>query len=112
MHVLNDLICTYLRPVMGNIQTKKRRGSVRSKLTLSVSRRHVELLRRMSERKGKSITELVEEFAESNADPVELKDNGDSWVKRNAGILESKVKPADWKREDRVGELLRKTGLR
>jgi len=97
---------------MGNIQREVRRSSVRSKLTLSVSRRHVELLRRLSERKGKSITELVEEFAESNADPVELKDDADSWVKRNAGILESKVKPADWKRDDRIGDLLRKTGLR
>ncbi|MBK8581534.1 MAG: DUF6364 family protein [Flavobacteriales bacterium] len=97
---------------MGTTATKVKRKTTRSKLTLSVSRRHVDLLRRLSKREGKSITELVEEFAESNAKATAITKEGDGWVKRNAGILAKKVKPADWKRDDRVGELLRKSGLR
>jgi hypothetical protein len=80
----------------------------KSKLTLSVAPKYVAMLRRASARKGRSITELVEELAVD----LEREQNGteelSDYVKRNMGILAGKVKPEDWDRDDRVGYLLRK----
>jgi hypothetical protein len=85
------------------------KATTKSKLTLSVDRKHVAMLRRASARHGKSITELVEELAErEEREGSSGTDPGDAWVKRNLGLLAKKVKPSDWKREDRMGDLLRK----
>lgn len=79
----------------------------KSKLTLSVRKRHIAMLRRASARRGRSITQLVEELAESldkdQDKPEELSD----FVKRYSGFL-SGIKPEAWDANDRMGELLRK----
>ncbi len=80
----------------------------KSKLTLSVRTKYVAMLRRASARKGKSITEMVEEFAEREEREAQGEDAGDAWIKRNLGVLAKKVKPADWERDDRMGDILRK----
>lgn len=86
----------------------KKSRTAKSKLTLSVAPKYVAMLRRASARKGRSITELVEELAVD----LEREQNGteelSDYVKRNMGILAGKVKPEDWDRDDRVGYLLRK----
>lgn len=67
------------------------------------------MLRRASARRGKSITELVGEQAEREERDISSgTDPGDAWFKRNLGLLAKKVKPSDWKRNDRMGDLLRK----
>lgn len=80
----------------------------KSKLTLSVDRKHVAMLRRASARRGKSITELVEELAEREEREASTTDEGDEWIKRNMGLLAKAVKPDDWKDEGRMGDILRK----
>ncbi|HRN37769.1 MAG TPA: hypothetical protein PLV70_02635 [Flavobacteriales bacterium] len=35
-----------------------------------------------------------------------------AWIKRNLGLLADKVKPEDWNRKDRVGDILRKYAKR
>ncbi len=99
------------RIIFAGMGTKARKATERatgkSKLTLSVRREYVAMLRRASARRGSSITELVEEFAqqlEKDRTPGELSD----YVKRNMGALAGKVKPEDWERDDRIGDLLRK----
>ncbi len=84
-----------------------KRATGKSKLTLSVRREYVMMLRRASARRGRSITELVEDMATLLEKDVEM-DKGDAWLKRNQGILAHKVKPEDWKRDDCIGHLLRK----
>ena len=85
------------------------RTGTKGKLTLSVHKRHIAMLRRASARRGRSITELVEELAESldkemeKEKPEELSD----FVKRNRGILSS-LKPEAWDADDRMGDILRK----
>ncbi|MFT3885579.1 MAG: DUF6364 family protein [Flavobacteriales bacterium] len=81
----------------------------KSKLTLSVDRKHVAMLRRASARRGKSITELVEELAEREEreaamETTELSD----FVKRNRGSAVGHLKPSDWERKDMLGDILRK----
>lgn len=88
------------------VMPKKR--TTKSNLTLSVRKECVEMLSRASTRSGRSITALIEELAEQLDRETRLEDNGDAWVKRNMGILNEKVKPSDWERDDRFGEILRK----
>jgi len=97
------------RAIFAGMSTKVKKRTAKSKLTLSVRTKYVAMLRRASARKGKSITEMVEEFAEqvereAKGDKSELSD----FVKRNLGILKDKVKPSDWDRDDRFGDILRK----
>lgn len=80
----------------------------KSKLTLSVRPKYVAMLRRASARKVRSITELVEEMAEALDHEVKPGKKGQEFLKRNLGLLAGKVKAADWKRDDRVGDMLRK----
>jgi len=80
----------------------------KSKLTLSVAPKYVAMLRRASARKGRSITELVEEMAVEMDRERQDKEELSDYVKRNMGVLVGKVKPEDWDRDDRVGHLLRK----
>jgi hypothetical protein len=84
------------------------RSNKKSKLTLSVRTRHIAMLRRASKRKGKSITELVEELAEREEREVSDTDPGDEWIQRNLGLLAKAVRPTDWEGDDRMGHLLRK----
>ena len=84
-----------------------KRATGKSKLTFSVRREYVAMLRKASARRGSSITELVGEFArqlDNDGQPGELSD----YVKRYMGVLAKKVKPKDWERDDRVGDILRK----
>lgn len=32
----------------------------------------------------------------------------EAWIERNLGVLKDKVKPEDWERDDRIGDMLRK----
>lgn len=88
-----------------------RRAASKSKLTLSVRREYVAMLRKASARRGSSITELVEEFAQQLDREVKTGELSD-YVKRNMGVLAKKVKPKDWERDDRVGDILRKHAAR
>ncbi|MDQ3101903.1 MAG: DUF6364 family protein [Bacteroidota bacterium] len=80
----------------------------RSKLTLSVRAEHVALLRKASARKGRSISELVEELAEKLNEEPEIGDRGAAFIKRHLGVLAGKVKQEDHERDDRIGDILRK----
>jgi hypothetical protein len=86
----------------------KKTRPAKSKLTLSVAPKYVAMLRRASARKGRSITELVEELARTLDNEATLGERGKAYLERNVGILAGKVKPEDWDRDDRVGYLLRK----
>lgn len=80
----------------------------KSKLTLSVDPKYVFMLRRASARRGRSITELVEEMAVELDKGDEKEEELSDFVKRNMGVLTDKVKPGEWDRDDRVGDILRK----
>lgn len=95
--------CTYYFLILGV------KANERSKLTLSVRSPYVAMLRRASARRGKSITELVEELAEVLE--KDAKEESD-YVKRNRGVLAGKVDPKDWDRDDRLGDILRKHAAR
>jgi len=90
------------------MSTKPPKRSTKSKLTLSVRKECVDMLRRASARSGKSITKMVEELAEREDRETKGEDAGDSFIKRNLGILKDKVKPSDRERDDRFGDILRK----
>jgi len=96
------------RAIFAGMSTKVKKRTAKSKLTLSVRTKYVAMLRRASARKGKSITEMVEEFAEQVERESKGEDPGEAWIKRNLGILADKVKPSDWDRDDRFGDILRK----
>lgn len=78
------------------------------KLTLSINEKTVEKARRISRRRGKSISRMVEEYLDSIS---EKKDQGESLVKQSSGILKGRV-PAnlDWK-TTKAGYLKKKYGL-
>lgn len=80
----------------------------KSKLTLSVAPKYVAMLRRASARKGRSITERVEDLAVALDKEPALGEKGKAYLERNVGVLVGKVKPEDWDRNDRVGDILRK----
>lgn len=80
----------------------------RSKLTLSVRPEHVAMLRKASARKGRSISDLVEELAEKLNEEPEIGERGAAFIQRHLGVLAGKVGPEDWDRADRIGDLLRK----
>lgn len=86
----------------------KKGRTTKSKLTLSVAPKYVAMLRRASARKGRSITELVEDLAVDLDRESQGKEELSDYVKRNMGVLVGKVRPEDWDRDDRVGHLLRK----
>jgi len=80
----------------------------KSKLTLSVDPKYVFMLRRASARRGRSITELVEDMAMELDKDDQKEEELSDFVKRNMGVLAGKVKPEEWDRNDRVGDILRK----
>lgn len=80
-------------------------------------------LRKASKARDKSMTDIVidalERELEADALPIDLphaggeptammKAEAEPWIRRNLGCLSDKVKPEDWKRDDRVGDMLRK----
>ena len=79
----------------------KEQKKVKSKLTLSVDPKYVYMLRR-------AITELVEEMAVELDKESSKEEELSDFVKRNMGVLAGKVKPEEWERDDRVGDILRK----
>jgi hypothetical protein len=83
----------------------KPRKNVKAKLTLSVCPKYVAMLRRASARRGKSITELVEEMAEQADAATSTKE---LWADRMNGIAADGFTDADHERHDLLGALLRK----
>ena len=80
----------------------------KSKLTLSVRKRHIAMLRRASAWRGRSISQLVEELAESLDKEKEKPDELSDFVKRNQGTAVGRLKPSDWEGDDMLGDILRK----
>ncbi len=78
------------------------------KLTLSISEKTILKARRISRRKGKSISRLVEDFLNSITEKEQKKE---SLVKKSSGVLKGKV-PAnlDWKKT-KAAYLKKKYGL-
>jgi hypothetical protein len=84
---------------------------MKTKLTLSIDRRKVAMLRKASARKGKSISELVENLAEQldgqkNDEPTVVAEPG---ILKWAGYLADKLTPEDFEEDSRGGAELRKT---
>lgn len=81
-HVYHRTCCTYF-------QVMATRTSTKTKLTLSVRLKYVAMQRKAGARRGRSISDLVEELAETldkqKNEPEELSD----FVKRNRGTAEA-----------------------
>lgn len=66
------------------------------KLTLSINEKTVLKAKRISRRRGKSISKMVEEYLNSITEKEEQKE---SLVKKSSGVLESKIAAnLDWKK--------------
>ncbi len=80
---------------------------MKTKLTLSIDRRKVAKLRRASERKGTSISQLVEQLADQlDSQPLE---NAEPGILKWAGYLADKLTLEDFEEDSRGGAELRKT---
>jgi len=84
---------------------------MKTKLTLSIDRRKVAKLRRASARKGKSISELVENLADQldaqkGDDPSVVAEPG---ITKWFGSLADILTPEDFEEDSRGGAELRKT---
>jgi hypothetical protein len=84
---------------------------MKTKLTLSIDRRKLAMLRKASTRKGKSINELVENLADQldeqkNDEPTVVAEPG---ILKWAGSLADILKPEDFEEDSRGGAELRKT---
>lgn len=85
--------------------------SMKTKLTLSIDPRKVAKLRKASARKGKSISELVEQLADQLD---EQKDDGptvvaEPGIRKWIGSLAEILTPEDFEEDSRGGAELRKT---
>lgn len=81
--------------------------AAKGKLTLSVAPEYVALLRKAGARKGRTISELVEEFAmdlEHTSTPSEKI----LWADRVNGKAENAFSDIDYSRNDLLGAMLRK----
>jgi len=66
------------------------------KLTLSINEKTVQKAKRISRRRGKSLSKIVEEYLNSITEKEEQKE---SLVKKSSGVLEGKVPVnLDWKK--------------
>lgn len=83
------------------------RNSPKTKLTLSVRRKYVAMLRKAGARRGRSVSDLVEELAETLDKQQDTSEELSDFVKRFTGLLADVPKTA-WTADDRMGELLRK----
>lgn len=84
--------------------TTPAKSASKAKLTLSVRPKYVAMLRRASARRGKSITELVEEIAEQ----MDAQSTKELWADRMNGVAADAFTEADYERHDLLGALLRK----
>lgn len=84
--------------------TTPAKSASRAKLTLSVRPKYVAMLRRASARRGKSITELVEEIAEQ----MDAQSTKELWADRMNGVAADAFTEAHYERHDLLGALLRK----
>jgi hypothetical protein len=85
---------------------KPAKAKPNSKLTLSVEPEYVAMLRRASARRGRSITELVQELA-LRLDK-EAEEGKELWADRTNGMLAGAFREEDYERQDLLGALLRK----
>lgn len=84
---------------------------MKTKLTLSIDKRKVAKLRRASARKGKSISQLVEDLADQldeqkDAGPGVVAEPG---IRKWIGSLAEILTPEDFEEDSRGGAELRKT---
>ncbi len=84
---------------------------MKTKLTLSIDRREVAMLRKTCARKGKSISQLVEDLAnqldeQKNDEPTVVAEPG---ILKWAGYLADKLTPEDFEEDNRGGAEVRKT---
>jgi hypothetical protein len=84
---------------------------MKTKLTLSIDRRKVAMLRKASARRGKSISELVENLADQldaqkDEEPTVVAEPG---ILKWAGYLADKLTLEDFEEDSRGGAELRKT---
>ena len=82
---------------------------MKTKLTLSIDRRKVAMLRKASARKGKSISELVETLAEKSDEQPTAEGEGEANILKWRGSWAKQVTEADLEADDRAGAELRKT---
>jgi hypothetical protein len=105
---------TATRVTFGSMDPKEDKRKERSsrtaskgKLTLSVSPEHVAMLRKAGARRGRSITELVEELA-MDLDRTTQGTGKVLWADRMNGKAEQAFTASDYERTDLLGALLRK----
>ena len=78
------------------------------KLTLSINEKTVLKARRISRRRGKSISRIVEEYLDSI---TEKEGQKESLVKKSSGVLKDRIPASlDWKKT-KAGYLKKKYGL-
>jgi hypothetical protein len=82
---------------------------MKTKLTLSIDRRKVAMLRKASARKGKSISELVENLAEKSDEQPAAEGEAEANILKWRGFWAKHVTDADFEADDRAGAELRKT---
>lgn len=82
---------------------------MKTKLTLSIDRRKVALLRKASARKGKSISELVENLADKTDEQPSSEGAEEANIMKWRGFWAKHVTEADFEADDRAGAELRKT---
>lgn len=80
---------------------------MKTKLTLSIDRRKVAKLRRASERKGTSISELVEDLADDVI--IAPENENEANILKWRGFWSKHLNEADLEAEDQAGSELRKT---
>lgn len=84
------------------------RISPKTKLTLSVRAKYVAMLRKAGARRGRSVSDLVEELAETLDKQQETPEELSDFVKRNRGTAQGRLKPSAWHGDDMLGDILRK----
>jgi hypothetical protein len=82
---------------------------MKTKLALSIDRRKVAMLRKASARKGKSISELVENLADKSDEQPTPEGEGEANILKWRGFWAKHVTEADFEADDRAGAELRKT---
>jgi hypothetical protein len=91
----------------------KPRNKRRSRLSALVSSDNKRRLRQVSKQQDRSMTAVLDDLLSKlpEAGPTPLKvgpGRGTQWLKANLGLFAGRIRPEDWKRDDRFGHLLRK----
>jgi len=82
---------------------------MKTKLTLSIDRRKVAMLRKASARKGKSISELVENLADKIDEQPSPEGAEEANILKWRGFWAKHLSETDFVADDRAGAELRKT---